>query len=678
FVSDRAFDFLPEETTPNEGAIGTVDEIAPPTAATSEGSLLPAPEGADELFPTYVAPNSPKSASTLSPQTTPGTEALIETNQPGATEEEVVAVTSADEIVPAPDATDPGTASKTPPNTEDELVFPLTLAIPGYDPDAIPTQVIPEDEITADPGSMDYRNQGAPNDPLLQLSSPSVIGVGATLAGSESDVYLDALVPFWQSQSDYIHTIAFLVPRIATTEDVMTTGSLGLGVRSLHGEGSFMGGDFPWIVGANVFYDFTHSTNNYDYNQFGAGLEWMSPFLDLRVNGYLPESTENKVDETSSTSTSTSSSTTSSTSYGSLYASGHNVYQPFTTTTTTNFQRTTTTQFFEQYERALKGFDGEAGILVPEKYTLFPIRFYGGFYSFENPYGDDLTGPKARIEARPFSFLLLDASWYQDEELLGSNWFLGARASMTIGGGPTPPESSKPLHDTTEGPKTEVYNPYASFQSRLVERIPRNYQAVLTISPFLENLDRRQVSVSYYSTSSETTGQITIASRLIFVDGSRGSLTGAGTWQSPLSTIQGGADLAIANLGSSGQIWTVWTQGGVGTYTEDITVTGSVHFTSSSLPITGRNGQTFGGTGDGPIVDGGFLFGSLPANAASPTIPVGSVQGYEITGGHSAASFAGITFVNVEVAKASYNRIDTIGGTGIEVINTGTTSTSGT
>ncbi|MGE9290923.1 MAG: hypothetical protein ACQKBT_08035, partial [Puniceicoccales bacterium] len=27
FVSDRAFDFLPEETTPNAGAIGTVDEI---------------------------------------------------------------------------------------------------------------------------------------------------------------------------------------------------------------------------------------------------------------------------------------------------------------------------------------------------------------------------------------------------------------------------------------------------------------------------------------------------------------------------------------------------------------------------------------------------------------------------------------------------------------------------
>ena len=686
FVSDRAFDPLPTE--PKEGATVTVNGIAPPVPAEE----TPAPYGADELFPVDLPPAKPKSAASLSPETTPGTQPIVETNSPSpesvpaakndTAPPKAAATTAATTAATEPQASRPQTvtadAQRTPPNTDESLVFPLTLEIPGYDPNAIPTETAPAASASSQSGSMDYRNQVDSVEPMLKISSPSVVGVGATLAGSQSDIYMDALVPFWQSRSDYVHTIAFFVPRIATTEDIMTTASLGLGIRTLHGEGSFMGGDFPWIFGANVFYDFTHAVSNNDYNQVGAGIEWMSPFLDLRVNGYLPESTENKVDETSRTSSSTSSSTTSSTSYGSLYARDHSVYQPFTTTTTTNFQRTTTTQFFEQYERALQGFDGEAGILLPEKYTLFPVRFYGGFYSFDNPYGDDIVGPKARIEARPFSFLLLDASWYQDEELLGSTWYLGARASMTIGGGPVPPVTSKPLHDTTEGPKTEAYNPYASFQSRLVERIPRNYQAVLTTSPFLENIGRRQISVSRYSTSSETSGQITVASRLIFVNAARGSATGNGTWQNPQITIQGGADLAIANLGSSGQIWTVWTQGGVGPYNEDITVTDSVRFTSSSIPITGRGGQTFGGTGDGPIVQGGFLFGSLPGTPTSPSIPVGSVQGYEITGGHSAASFAGITFVNVEVANASRNRIDTIGGTGIEVVNTGTTATSGT
>lgn len=439
-----------------------------------------------------------------------------------------------------------------------------------------------------------------------------------------------------------------------------------------------MGNSFPWIIGANAFYDFTSSSNDFDYHQWGAGLEWMSPYLDMRVNGYFPQTSENIVDETSETSVSTSSSTTTSTSFGTLFPSGHNVFQNFTTTTTTTTSRTSTTRFFEQYERALKGFDGEAGILVPEHLTWFPIRFYGGFYSFENPYGDDITGPKARIEARPFSFLLLDAAWYQDEELLGSNWFLNARAEITIGGSPRPTTSSKPLHDTTEGPKTEAYNPYASFRSRLVERIPRNYTSVLTISPFLENETLRQVSTSRSSISEVETGQITIASRLIFVDAARGSLTGSGTWQSPANTIQGGADLAISKLGSGGQIWTVWTQGEVGPYAEDVTVTNSVRFTSSSIPITGRGGQRFGGSGNGPVVQGGFLFGTLPAGPASPSIPVGSVQGYEITGGHSGANFAAVTFVNVENATFSQNRIDTIGGNGIEVFNTGSTEASGT
>ncbi len=716
-ISDRAFDPFTSET--NQGVTVTPDGIVAPTPAEPDARTAPTPAAerapeaapvadlpeapvpyeADILFPTYVQPSTPKAPSSLRPQTTPGASAIIEFAEESAPE---FAPESARESAPeaAPGATsepdpqltdgpkpdldlpivDPDDASgKTPPQPK-ELAFPLTLTIPGYDPEAARSPAIePADGPSGTASqSMDQRNEVGPTSPLLQFSSPSVVGVGATLAGSESDIHIDALVPFWQSHSDYAHTILFLVPRVATTEEVMTTGSLGLGVRSLRGEGSFLGGSFPWIIGANVFYDFTHSTRNFDYNQFGAGIEWMSPFLDLRVNGYFPENTENKIDETSSTRTSTTSSTSSETSFGTPFASGHSVLQPFTTTTTTNFRRTSVTSFFEQYERALRGFDGEAGILLPDRFTLFPVRLYGGFYSFDNPYGEDLTGPKARIEARPFSFLLLDASWYQDEELLGSTWFLGARARMTIGGSSVTPGSSKPLHDTKEGPKTVAYNPHASFRARLVERIPRNYQAVLTTSPFLENEARRQTSVSRFSQTDSSTGQITLASDLLFVDPSRSALGGAGSWQNPLSTIQDGANLAIANLGSTGRIWTVWTQGGVGSYKENITVAGSVHFASSSLRIAGGGGQAFGGTGDGPIVEGGFLFRPLPSSPGSPSIAEGSVRGYEIRGGHSAASFAGITFVNVRSASASRNRVDTIGGTGIAVINTGGTRASGT
>tara|TARA_R100000027_G_scaffold1806_3_gene1996 strand:- start:15539 stop:19306 length:3768 start_codon:yes stop_codon:yes gene_type:complete len=688
FITDRAFDPLAADAEPSQqGATVTVDELISPAddgATVGPNQSVPvssfapepqqgvivtetAPEDLEVLFPAYIEPNSPKAPVTPVASADP-----VEIAQP-------VAVATAQPASPStPTAT--ASAKKTPPLSTEDLTFPLTLDIPGYDPNAPRTPPSGEDSNSNPQGSMDYQNQVAtkPLDPLLNYSAPATLGVGASLAGDESDLYLDALVPFWQSNSGNSHTIAFLVPRISRSREVMTNGSLGLGFRSLQGEGSLGGDSFPWIIGANVFYDFTHAVSNNDYNQFGMGIEWMSPFMDFRINGYLPESTENKVAENSQTSRSTSSSSSSSTSYGSLYASGNRVLQPYSTTTTTTFRQTTTTQYFEQYERALKGFDGEAGLLIPVEYTFIPVRFYGGYYSFENPYGEDITGPKARVEIRPFSFLLLDASWYQDEELLGSNWFLGARAEVTIGGNdPATPSSSKPAYDTSEGPKTEAYNPYAGFRSRMVERIPRNYQSVLTLSPFMENLSLRQTSVSTYSSSSTETGQITIASQIIFVDAARGALTGAGTWESPFSTIQGGADLAIANLGSTGSIWTVWTQGGVGPYSENVTVTGSVNFTSNAIPITGQGGQTFGG-GAGPIVQGGFLFGTIPAGPASPTIARGSVRGYEITGGHTAASFAGITFVNVEVADASNNRIDTIGGTGIEVINTGATEASGT
>ncbi|MEM0965191.1 MAG: inverse autotransporter beta domain-containing protein [Verrucomicrobiota bacterium] len=563
---------------------------------------------------------------------------------------------------------------------DESILFPLTLEIPGFDPSAIPSATLKEPvpaETTVQTANMDRQNEVPASNPLLKHSSPAVVGVGATLADSNSDIYIDALVPFYQIGNESYRTIFFVAPRLADGEDI-NNGSVGLGVRSLHGQGTFLGDSFPWIMGANVFYDFTRSSRDFDYNQFGAGLEWMSPFLDLRINAYFPEDTENQIAETSSSRTSSNSSTTSTTTFEQPFATGFTVVQPFTTTETTITRRTTTTRFFEQYERALEGFDGEAGILIPDNLTLFPIRIYGGFYSFDNPFGEDISGPKARIEARPFSFLLLDASWYQDEELLGSTWFLGARARMTIGGGPASPESSKPLHDATEGPKLEAYNPYASFQSRLVERIPRNYRSVIIDSPFIEDEARRQVSVSSFSTTTSITGSNLLASRLIFVDASRGSISGAGTFENPLNSIQSGADLAIANLGASGRIWTVWTQGGVGPYNENVTVTDSVRFISNAIPIQGQGGGVFGGTFPGPVVNGGFLFGSFPASAASPIIPEGSVRGYEITGGHTAASFAGITFVNVENAVASSNRIDTIGGTGIQVINRGTISGRGT
>ncbi len=701
FVPDRAFDLLSSEEAEPAPPEPVEAEPEIPVPVAPPPPVVPVNEPADfeELFPTIVEDTPPAPAEAPvepdPPSRTPVESVLPLIEETPPVERPTPPPDDPDVPEPDPDAAPPPVATddprpeealpaltgprEAPPRPGEELTFPLTLEIPEPPPDERPPEggaSAPRSE-TAPATGGGGRDGTSPVFPVLKGSAPAVVGIGATL-GDNSDIYLDALVPFWQTGNDAYRTIFFLAPRITGTEEETNSGSLGLGIRSLRGEGALSGKSFPWIIGANVFYDFTRSSNDFDYNQFGAGIEWMSPLVDLRVNAYFPDGGRNQVAETSSTSSTTSTSTTSRTTFGQPFPTGHTVVQPFTVRNTTQFRRTTTTRFFEKHEEALQGFDGEAGLLLPADLTFIPVRVYGGYYSFDNPFGSDITGPKARVEARPFSFLLLDASWYQDEELLGSNWFLGARASVRIGGGRTPPSSSKPLHDTKAGPKEAAYNPYGDFHRRLLERIPRNYRAVLVESPFLENAARRQSRTSTSSRTSTTTGTEIIASDIVFVDGSRGGGGAGGTWEAPRNTIQGGADLAVARLGSTGRIWTVWTQGGAGPYSESVTVTDSVRFISNAVAIAGKDGFSFGGLTPEPVVQGGFLFGTLPASPAPPRIPVGSVRGYSITGGHAAAGFTGVTFVNVGQATASNNRIDTVGGSGIAVIQRGDTSSTGT
>ena len=47
---------------------------------------------------------------------------------------------------------------------------------------------------------------------------------------------------------------------------------------------------FPrdYVFGFNVYYDYRRSDTNYHYHQIGAGLEFLSKIVDLRLNGYFP------------------------------------------------------------------------------------------------------------------------------------------------------------------------------------------------------------------------------------------------------------------------------------------------------------------------------------------------------------------------------------------------------
>lgn len=131
--------------------------------------------------------------------------------------------------------------------------------------------------------------------------------------------------------------------------------NLGLGYRQMRG---------GWIYGGYVFADHLHSANGFDYWQGTAGLEMLTEDWDIRVNGYLPESSENSLGGAPS-----------------IVIDGGGNFG----ISTTNFA-----------ERAMPGVDAEVGYRLP--IDAVDLRAFGGVYHFAANGFEDVTGPKARVE----------------------------------------------------------------------------------------------------------------------------------------------------------------------------------------------------------------------------------------------------------------------------------------
>ncbi len=66
--------------------------------------------------------------------------------------------------------------------------------------------------------------------------------------------------------------------------------NLGIGSRWRVGES-------PWVLGGNFYYDWRQITNAFSPHQMGVGAEVLNPYLDLRVNGYIPIGTTSKAQQ---------------------------------------------------------------------------------------------------------------------------------------------------------------------------------------------------------------------------------------------------------------------------------------------------------------------------------------------------------------------------------------------
>ena len=245
-----------------------------------------------------------------------------------------------------------------------------------------------------------------PNDDLVDDGiEPDTLGlfVGGEFSEHLQSVYLDSLTPFWRPGN----AVVFLNTRNKYNDSHQYESSYGLGAR-------YLVPNYDVIFGVNAYYDSIDSQFDNQFHSFGFGAEVLTHWIDARFNYYLPASDDILVDTQVRHSSKTS--VSGPTQVGN---------QLITTTTTTGRTRT-----FRTFESELEGLNGEIGFLIPGLDRYMETRVFGGYYHYNNPFGHDYNGFKARLEAHFLPGVIGDVEWWDDAYLNGGHWTAGLRASV--------------------------------------------------------------------------------------------------------------------------------------------------------------------------------------------------------------------------------------------------------
>ncbi len=215
-----------------------------------------------------------------------------------------------------------------------------------------------------------------------------MVTIGTQFSEHLTGIYADSITGLWSPQER--DAFLFLNSRYHWEDNHQYISSAGLGFRKLLAEHDV-------ILGVNAYYDSLHGAAGSDFDQLGFGAEVLTKWVDARINYYLPDNDEVQVHRST---------------WQSEDGGG------------------TRTRVFERREAALQGFNAELGVLLPTgcKYTEF--RIYGGYYRYENPFGSDFEGFKARLEARVLPGVIADLEYWDDAALMGGHWTAGVRVSV--------------------------------------------------------------------------------------------------------------------------------------------------------------------------------------------------------------------------------------------------------
>ncbi|HOX22942.1 MAG TPA: inverse autotransporter beta domain-containing protein, partial [Elusimicrobiales bacterium] len=170
--------------------------------------------------------------------------------------------------------------------------------------------------------------------------------------------YFETVQPLYQ-EDDLKNTI-FIAPRLNKSNANVSYGTynIGFGWRRLMLDNNM-------LLGLNSFWD---ARTNHEHYRMGFGAEAFYKLLEFRANSYVAMSPQRLVSQSG---------------------------------------------VYDMYERAVSGFDLEAGIPVP--YVNW-VNIYGGMYWYDYRKSDNKTGWTARAQFNPLKFLTSNFIAFDDNK----------------------------------------------------------------------------------------------------------------------------------------------------------------------------------------------------------------------------------------------------------------------
>ncbi|MCO6401285.1 MAG: inverse autotransporter beta domain-containing protein [Verrucomicrobia bacterium] len=393
--------------------------------------------------------------------------------------------------------------------------------------------------------------------------------LGGRIGESTSEGYLDILQPLVGGQS----ALLFFNPKLSGNDDDESEWSIGLGGRVLLPKPEL-------ILGANVFYDERETSQNHRFDQIGAGLELLSTWIDARGNYYWPDDKRRVIASDSQISEQQSSQSW----WGDIYARRYQLKQNRYTRVSTQ----TTTRYFDRYEAALEGYDLELGVRLPYLPGWLEARIFGGYYSFEGDFTEDIDGFRGRLEVRALPALVLDAELYENKELTGSDYFVGVRVDLpfdlwNLARGRNPFEG---IGESARPTRREM-------RDRLSDMVMRDPHVRMHESGWIEDPSRMTVSRKSKTTSK---GHV-VLDDVNFVNNANQTGVEDGSAEHPWHLVQEGVDAAFG-------LKNVYVFQGIAPYDEHVMVEqNGVNLRGEGTAIPGFGGKIFGG-GKYPVMSG--------------------------------------------------------------------------